>query len=375
MAAGGVGGGGVRSPSQIMWEEAGRPEPSHEPGDMSGPCCVCGAPYHTGFDRDDGWSIPKNDTSQELFRAHTQHVCTPCVWVSKGNWADHFRLWSPCYSEAGGMPDHYSTVYEKFEKHERKGGGLTRVGEVCKKAEDRLYIGCRGSLWPHTRLMLDPPDGEWFAVVSESGKKNLIRHASTNRGGGRWRVQFELTEVVSDPVEMASILHLVCAMRDVGFSKKSILSATPNPTHIFSLTDDYGMQIVDAAESACDALRPWAQSRKLALALYLEHEDYRDDIQQITDKTIEERPGGDEERGRRARESAARLHSAQRKAETQDSDEVLGLGAEGTQDRSGQGHDVRPDGDRSEAPTPDSGSDTERRERSDEPRQQALFDA
>lgn len=358
----------MRSPSQILWEDAGHPDPAKSTTDMDTLCCVCGTHYHTGFDRNGGWSIPKNDTSQELFRApNSAMICTPCVWVSKGRWKDQFRLWSPCYSEGGGLPDHYAAVYDQFgvdEDGEPVCSYHVRLKDIVEGGEDRVYIGCRGSLWPHTSLMLDPPEGRWFAVVSESGKKNLIRHASANRGLGRWRVQFELTEITSTPLEMAGIMLAVCGLRELGCSKQSILDARPNPYQIVKLVEKYGTRAAGLAEELLLTLSRYARSRILELALYLEHEEYRHDIIKKARQAIHR---VDENRGGAARESSARLDTARRAQEALA--EVLGLGAEGSEGGGGKGDGLRPDGIGDDPRTPDPRSSSE------EGGQLHLFDA
>jgi len=321
------------SASQILWSEAGRPEPKKdlEAVETDDPCLICGYRCESMYRTKD--AIPRTETGHDHFVCHeSEGVCAGCIWVSGGRWKDQFRLWSIVYCENGGLADHYSSVYEQYGDHVDYS---VRVRDLVEGCDDRVQITCRGDLREAARLLMDPPACRWFVSIADSGKKQVIRHADVNRGDD-YSVRFELQDVSFDSETAVKLYDVATKLKADGWSNQNILTGDPSTARAWKLSDK-----LPRYHGLINKIRYHLKSPQLELVLFTLTEETLDDIRQTTNRNC----GGGAPDGRsRAIRSPA---DGDDPARPDSADEALGLGAEGASSRRGEGSDLRADVERS----------------------------
>lgn len=329
-------------PTHVIHRLAGAPAPAKkgcdpEPWDGR-TCLVCGYAYPTVVPAKK--AIPRTDTDGLNFRGvGSDVVCTACAWCSEGRPPDTLRMWSIVW-RADGLEAPSTFVDYINEKMAEKDKWYSVAWLIDSPG---LALVNRSDMTPLIDTLIDPPDSPWFACVADSGQIHTVRFARMN-AGPRWTIRFEREDVSCHADDFAETLWRVACLRQAGFTHDEILSGRPEPRRLVD------PEAFDAWTTHTEPLASWRGSAVLELASFFCTKDWTDAWKSRTETKLRDaRPrvvagGGD-------RSPLGVL--GQHPAEEHPAPEVLGLGAEGGEGRSGQGGGLRSDGERDAQPAPD----------------------
>lgn len=317
------------SASQILWKEAGKPEPNKDVGTVESNfrCLTCGHDCKSMYPAKE--AIPRTETGQDHFALHRSDVvCAGCWYVSKGRWKDQFRLWSIVYCEDGGLPDHYPSVYDQWGEDV---GYDVRLQPLVENCDDRVQVTSRGDLSAAALIMMDPPKSKWFVSVAESGQKQVIRHAEVNVGDN-YTVRFEVQDVDTDASTMRKLYRASTELKSDGWSNQDILTGQPSQSKMYKLKDK-----ISRFHKIQEAIKKYQNTIQLELCLFSITEETIDDIGQAAARLYE---------GPALDAGGSTVHSQTSGMYTERSDrpeEILGLGTESNQSRRKKGGELRED--------------------------------
>ena|SRR5699024_10208860 len=243
------------TPTQILWDLAGRPHPSKtDYEDVPGTCLVCGG--HSEQTVPEKKAIPRGSSNRHEFRAPwSDRVCAGCLWCSEGGPPDTLRLWSIVYSAEGVRQ---RTLFADYmEKKERPEKPISV--RPLESAGHQLCLTNKKDLTPATALLCNPTIAPYFVALADSGQIHVVRNCVINRGDS-WTVQFEREAISSDAQTFSRILYHATELRLAGFFDDEILPVEPSSAHL--------LKAPGAWMNHAPQLEPWAHSDVLRMALF-----------------------------------------------------------------------------------------------------------
>jgi len=322
----------MTSLTQRLWIAAGQPmEPlpavPHESNEACAVCgCICGLALHAK----DG--IPATDTDLMYYKAPSSRVvCVACRWVSQGQPPDTIRLWSLVYRKDSPLED----------------PGLFAAYLAGKSTSINALANLSGIIWTNrsqwrsvVHTLCSPPECDWAVCIANSGQIHTVRFGTINHGD-HWTVRFERQDVSSNADEFTRLLHRVAQLKSAGFRDAEIASGQPSPASLFR-----AVQAWHTHATHIDYTRH-INSPALDLALFCCTKEYTDEWITYTAHIIASR--GDSVGGcQDVAGDIGFLQSRQNRPE-----EVLGPRPKSAPNRSGQGSDIRANGQRDARPVTD----------------------
>lgn len=256
----------MRTPARILFERAGCPQVEKKAlGSVEPLCFLCGLPCGTyGFAYDTAKTIPATFTDQFMAPyLNSPSTCAACIWAISGKPPLTLRLWSWVYRDDKELV----TTHPKCE--------VVLPGVLaCNKAD----------LLEAMLTLLDPPAGDWFVVLADTGQVHCVPFAKMNRGAGPWVVRMEREDVMARPCDFARLLLVAIELLRAGFSWTDMETGEP----AFKRVSDFGIANWWRAHKA---LRPHISGGLFRLAKLTLRKDYLDEVEKAA-RLADER-GGD----------------------------------------------------------------------------------
>lgn len=201
----------MTSPTRLVWELAGRPDPVESAARLLGDVGVC------RMSGDDDLqcapadkALGKNWTDPACWaRPDSTVVNTAAVWCCSGKPPHSLRMWTILAAPGWDAPASADKC-------------------VMPAGPGLAYIN-RGNPGPLVDMLASPPDGEWLASVAVSGQKHVLPYATVNHGSGRWTVRMETCNVTATPAEWSAVHASCVALRLAGCSDDDIKAGRPTP--------------------------------------------------------------------------------------------------------------------------------------------------
>lgn len=178
----------------LLHRAARFPDASSPAEPTTGACWLCGKAINQG--------IPARLVIKDTFMDHDKarcatatHFCVACAWS---------------FSER--------VIMAGRDKPQR----LRNYSHIVRG--DEWHCLSKGQKSEMRRLLLDPPAGEWLAVIAESGQKHIIFRAPVAFGRERCAIQFEETRLTYVPADLRALIDATTALLTGGLSKSEIAS-------------------------------------------------------------------------------------------------------------------------------------------------------
>lgn len=220
-------------PAYMVWDLAGRPEPSDPPRGEA-VCALCAATtiVHARIG-------PNFTDFRTLVRRDVIDLCAPCTWVMSGKPPRTLRMWTVVARVDKPAPPSQPNAYISGEY---------------------LHLTNRKDMrWAASTLAEPPTSGPWLVAVAESGHKHTVPFTPVNHGGGKWTVRLDGGDITSTPDEWRHVLARTAALRAAGFSATAIETGQPP---IAALTKD----TLDVWRTHAPHLEPYTGTPLLHLA-------------------------------------------------------------------------------------------------------------
>lgn len=203
-----------RSPCRMIWDLAGRPDPT-DPASGEGTCAMCGEPGMLH-----GKLGPNFTDYRKLVHVNGTRLCAACSFVFGGKPPRTLRMW---------------TVVARIDQP----APTVELGEksVPYVAGEYLHLTNRRDMrWVAATLAHPPAGGSpWLVAVAESGQKHCAPFATVNHGAGPWTTSLDGVDIASSPDEWRTLLAHSAALRGyrdpagkpAGFSAQAVESGQP----------------------------------------------------------------------------------------------------------------------------------------------------
>ena len=204
-----------RAPCRMIWDLAGRPDPTDGAGG-EGMCALCGesGTLH-------GKLGPNFTDYRRLTYVNGTRLCAACSWALGGKPPRTLRMW---------------TVVARLDRPAEQ----LELGDkaVPYVTGDHLLLTNRRDMRPVAGCLADPPvDGSpWLVAVAESGQKHCAPFATINHGAGQWTTSLDGADIASTPDEWRMLLARSAALRGhrdasgkpAGFSAQAVETGQPS---------------------------------------------------------------------------------------------------------------------------------------------------
>lgn len=208
----------IKTTPQFAWAccQAGDfPPPEPKRGPRFGPdavCCLCGGETAgVGWHRKDAIGATFTDFTL-MARLASQTVCQACTATAK---SDGWFRYVAAHPERG-LPSHFP-----------------QKGDTPPRGWNWLYSH-HLFVWPDhhecpdrarwRQILADPPAAPFLAILTTSGKKQLVFKSRVARNRDRFPLQFEDDTILIDPRRFQAALADFDRLYRLGFSKDSILT-------------------------------------------------------------------------------------------------------------------------------------------------------
>lgn len=205
--------------TQMLYAAAGNPAVSNVEK-LNGHCWLCGTEISEGVDK----NIAIKDTFMDIDKAaspDSTHWCAACTWS---------------FSEQLQFPGYEKPQRMRTYSHFVVDGKWLRFTKANK---DKMR-----------EILFSPPQGEWLAVISDSGQKHIIFRAAPSFGND-CRVQFEERQISFKSDSLRETYEKIDALYQGGFSKGEIESGNYSSNRIMK----FGLSKFQALEREIISLR------------------------------------------------------------------------------------------------------------------------
>lgn len=195
--------------ARFLWRLAGQPSCGRKTVAVpdGAVCLCCGGDFVEGQAAAAKDALGINYDFTQARRPDSALVCVPCAWSLAGRGLATLRLWTVAAAEDTELPASHPKCAMQLGFH--------------------VHLTNRADMRTVAAMLTDPPAGEWLVTAAVSGQKHVVPYATTNRGGGPWRVRVETCDVTGSPGEMAMLLGRVAALRRAGFGPGQIAALDP----------------------------------------------------------------------------------------------------------------------------------------------------
>lgn len=234
----------------MVWELTGRPRRASLPAEqVEADCAMCGRRVTESVHVKHTIG-GKSFTDQYLLaRRGSDRTCYGCAWCCTGKGMDQIRMWTIV-----ARPDRV----------------LPASNPKAVFAADHVHFTSRADMRAVVDTLADPPDGPWLVSVAESGQKHTIPYTRVNHGRGRWTVRMDARDITATPDQFRTVLGHALRLREAGFRAEEIERLEPPVGRLNAAALPVWLH-------HAEALRPYAGSPLLHLAVFLPNKEHMDE--------------------------------------------------------------------------------------------------
>lgn len=254
-------------------------------------CWLCGFESESGVPK----TLVLRDTFMDIDKARapeSSHLCAACTWCfAEQDETLSKKVGSFWLTETAALAANSARI-EKWHKAKNKNAAaqptLAELGidavwggyAVPQKMRTYSHFVVNGEWRPLTKaqkglmrdLLFNPPQGEWLAVIADTGQKHIVFRAQTACGNRAGIVQFEEQRITYEPVHLHETWSVMNALYEMGFTKEEIATGNYSRVRLAKIE-------VSSWRKLETAIKPKRGAQIFDLALFL--------VQKIKEETEE----------------------------------------------------------------------------------------